>query len=73
VPKEFLREQKILNSNLKYTVPTELADDEAAQVEQVEAEPTELPPKSEQPFVPTPLPDSEEKGNGKITALPMRN
>jgi len=64
VPKEFIREQKILNSNLKHTVPTEFGDsDNSNEDGQVEAEPIGLP--SEKPFVPTSLPGVAEEDTGQ--------
>lgn len=65
VPKDFLREQKILHSNLKFEVPTEFGDEADVKENAVEAEPIEnFGGKSETPFAPTPLPDVAEEPKG---------
>jgi hypothetical protein len=65
VPKEFLREQRILHSNLKFEVPTEFGDETDVKENTVEAEPIEnFGGKSETPFAPTPLPDAAEELQG---------
>jgi hypothetical protein len=65
VPKDFLREQKILHSNLKFEVPTEFGDETDVKESTVEAEPIEnFGGKTEVPFVPTPLPDAAEEPKG---------
>ncbi|CAB3375504.1 Hypothetical predicted protein [Cloeon dipterum] len=55
VPKDLIREQKILNSNLKFTVPTEQVAQEAEKNPENEA--------SVKPFLPTPVPDTQQELN----------
>ena len=65
MPKDFLREQRILHSNLKFEVPTEFGDETDVKENTVEAEPIEnFGGKSEVPFAPTPLPDAAEEPKG---------
>ncbi|XP_059471823.1 transport and Golgi organization protein 1 isoform X2 [Neocloeon triangulifer] len=62
VPKSLIREQKILNSNLKYTVPTELGLEQLAQqAEKASADENKVDEVTDKPFAPTPLPDANEE------------
>ncbi|XP_065332144.1 transport and Golgi organization protein 1 isoform X1 [Cloeon dipterum] len=57
VPKDLIREQKILNSNLKFTVPTEQVAQEAEKNPENEA--------TVKPFLPTPVPDTQQELNAE--------